>query len=111
MPKAWRRAAAWVRWLQARGGSGSSSSAAAASPAGAGEPAAAAAAAAATAGALRAGAGEEPEWGDSLPYSQTCREDPHAPHVNVGLPFFPANEILVSVWLACCVCVCVLCAV
>ncbi|KAG2453226.1 hypothetical protein HYH02_002549 [Chlamydomonas schloesseri] len=90
VPKAWRRAAAWALWLQARGGSGAGGAVSAAS----GKPAATAAAAAATAGALREGAGPEPAWGDSLPTSQTCREDPGAWHVNVGLPFFPTNEIL-----------------
>ncbi|GLC53780.1 Putative ciliary rootlet coiled-coil protein 2 [Pleodorina starrii] len=66
-PKAWRRAAAWLAWRRRLGG------------------------AAATAAAA---AGDEPEWGDSLPTSQTCRDDPTAPAANIPLTFFPTNEIL-----------------
>ncbi|KXZ44464.1 hypothetical protein GPECTOR_67g304 [Gonium pectorale] len=35
----------------------------------------------------------EPRWGDSLPTSPTCREDPSAPGVLLPLPFFPTNEL------------------
>ncbi|GFR50099.1 hypothetical protein Agub_g12244 [Astrephomene gubernaculifera] len=64
-PKAWRRAAAWLRWR-------------------------------ATPRAERwaAAHGREPDWGDSLPWSQTCREDPEAPGALLPLPFFPTNELL-----------------
>ncbi|GIL68629.1 hypothetical protein Vafri_21874, partial [Volvox africanus] len=64
-PKAWRRAAAWLKWRRRLG-----------------VPAAAAAA-----------LGDEPDWGDSLPTSPTCREDPSQPAITIPLPF-PTNEIL-----------------
>ncbi|GIM07666.1 hypothetical protein Vretimale_11742 [Volvox reticuliferus] len=64
-PKAWRRAAAWLAWRRRLGG------------------------AAATAAAM----GDEPDWGDSLPNSPTCREDPSRPAITIPLPF-PTNELL-----------------
>ncbi|KAG2489248.1 hypothetical protein HYH03_012268 [Edaphochlamys debaryana] len=67
-PKAWRRAARWLAWRGAGGQAGSGSSAPAGPSAG-------------------------PDFSGCLPASPTCREDPAAPAVDLGLPFFPANEI------------------